>query len=449
MSTKKYVVAGSGFRGFCDAIELAKIPGAKVTIIESAPFFGGLMNSLEINGFYVDKGVHVFDSIPKDLAKIVTEIMEDQVEEVGFVSSSAFNGKVTEGFSLPDLNSLEDEAVKTQIKNELVEMSKSNLSTNAANLKELLELRYGKTAGSIFCDVFSRIYNIEAEEIEPSGLAQTSLGRLKFLDDPEMVALKQTNAWLDSVLAARRKSMGKVDDFVSIYPSDGRAMKGWCERAKVWLEKAGIEVRLGEKISRVEKIGNALKITTDKSVLDADKLVWTNDNLIALSNATGVDSGDLGRYRHGTPMLFITMMTQKDKIKDFTYLQNFNPAGLTYRTAAAGIFSYQSRDGISFITSECPAIVDGDYWKDADKAVKKAWEEVKGFGIVDSSAELVGSNVIRLPETFKLAKVGFTEKFNEFEQRLSAANPNIVLRSLVPFFRREIYFDSLKIRELV
>ncbi|MBT8435966.1 MAG: NAD(P)-binding protein, partial [Gammaproteobacteria bacterium] len=79
---KKYIIAGAGFRGFCDAMELSKIPGAEVTIVESAPFFGGLMHSLEIGGFFVDKGVHVFDSIPMDLADIVNEIMDGQTHKI-------------------------------------------------------------------------------------------------------------------------------------------------------------------------------------------------------------------------------------------------------------------------------------------------------------------------------------------------------------------------------
>ena len=34
------------------------------------------MYSREVKGFAVDNGVHMFDSIPEDLAKHVTEIME-------------------------------------------------------------------------------------------------------------------------------------------------------------------------------------------------------------------------------------------------------------------------------------------------------------------------------------------------------------------------------------
>lgn len=450
MNKKRLVIAGTGFRGFCDAIELAKIPNTEITLIEPAPFFGGVMNSFEINGFHVDKGVHIFDSIPKDLAAIISEIMDGQVGEIGFVSASAFNGKVTDGFSLPDLNSIDDFELKSRIKKELQELIhlKGNL-TPPQNLHEVFEHRYGATAARIFSKIFHKVYGISSAEIEPSGMAQTSMGRMKFLDDPEMLELKKSDEWLDTVLAARRKTVGKVDDYVSIYPIDGRAMKGWCERAKIWLEKKGINVLLGEKILKLENHGESILINTDKRKVEADKLIWSNDNVSALGKAVGIDMTEINELQHATPMLFITLMTHKNKIKDFTYLQNFDPDGLTYRTAATGIFSQQTRNGISFITSECPAEINGEYWNDPKKAVAKTWEEIKKFKIVDEDAELVDSHVLQLPVTFKLAKLNYTKKFYEFEKKLKRTNPNILIRSSVPFFRRDIYFDSLKLRDLI
>lgn len=450
MSNKKFIVAGAGFRGFCDAIELAKIPGSEVTIIESAPFFGGLMHSFVIDDFAVDKGVHVFDSIPKDLAKIVTEIMDGEVLTIDFVSASVFNNKVTEGFSLPDLDSLDDETIKEKIKSELLELAKEN--TSKAKPKSLYEnfcQRYGVTAAGIFSDIFKKIYGVTTTEVQPDAINQTSMGRLKFLKDDDMKALKESDEWLDSVLAARRKSVGKVDDFVSIYPSDGNAMRGWCERAHRWLETQGIKVHLGEKITAIEDTSNGVKVVTDKQEIEVDKVVWSNDNVEDLGKALGFDASYIKDYQYGTPMLFVTLMTQKDKIKNFTYLQNFDPNGLTYRTAAAGIFSCQERNGVSFVTCECPAEIGGEMWENPDKAIKVAWDEIKSFGIVAEDAELVNSDVKKIPSSFKLAKLEYAEKIKEFNANVAARTNRVYLRNVVPFFRRDIYLDSLKLRDLI
>ena len=163
---RKFIIAGTGFRGFCDALALSKLPDTEVTLIEAAPFFGGLMNSLEIDGFFVDKGVHVFDSIPVELADIVTEIQEGQTSEIDFVSESAFNGKVTQGYSLPDLDSLDDATVKNKIKNELIELSKTQETLSPPrNLHQFFAQRYGATAGQIFSDIFKKVYSINADEV--------------------------------------------------------------------------------------------------------------------------------------------------------------------------------------------------------------------------------------------------------------------------------------------
>src|SRR5262245_37558097 len=122
--SKTYVVVGAGFRGFCDSMQLLKQPGNKVIIIDRDPFFGGISYSAQVKGFAVDKGVHMFDSIPQDLADIVSEIMDGKVRAIDFVSVSAFNGLLTDGYSLPDLASL-DEATKNRITEELLALAKT------------------------------------------------------------------------------------------------------------------------------------------------------------------------------------------------------------------------------------------------------------------------------------------------------------------------------------
>ena len=450
MDTKKYVVAGSGFRGFCDALELSKIPNSEVTIIEPAPFFGGLMHSLDIKGFSVDKGVHMFDSIPVELAAIVNEIMEDKTDEIDFISKSSFNNIVTDGFSLPDLNSLTDEATKNKIKEEILSLESSSVTyADAENLEEYFSKRYGKTAGKIFCDIFLKVYGISAHEVEPNAIERTSMGRLKFLDDDEMLELKGKSSNLDNILAARRKSMGKVDDLVSIYPNDGLAMKGWCIKAKPWLEAKGIKVLLGEKITDVSEESDQIKITTNKGSYSADKLIWSNDNIQALVEAMKLDTININDYLHGAPMLFITMMTEKENISNFTYLQNFDPDAVTYRTAAAGIFSHQEENGVSFITSECPVVIDSKEWNNPDIALKAAWEEAKRLKIVSENANLVDSHVLKLPSTFKLSKVNFTKNMNLVIDQISNHSKKVVLRNDIPFFRRDVYKSSLSLKELV
>lgn len=445
---KRVLIVGSGFRGFCDALHLLDNPDLEIHILDSAPFFGGVMHSLNIQGFAVDKGVHIFDSIPVSLADVVTEIMDGKVHEIDFVSASAFNNKVTPGFSLPDLASLDDMDIKEQIRRELLQLAQ-NLSPDAPKtLGELFAQRYGETAGSIFASIFKKVYGITAEEVEPTAIAQTSMGRLKFLDDPEMLNLKK-DPFLDTVLAARRKAVGKVDDLVSIYPSGGDAMKGWCDRAVKWLEQRGVKVTLGSKILKITETDDDVIVHTDGGAFEVDTVIWSNDSMRTLGTAVDI-LGDVDDKQYGTPMLFATLLTQADKICDFTYLQNFDPDQLTYRSAASGRFSHQIRDdGVSFVTCECPAEVAGVHWNNPESLAAEVWSEIKELGVVDADATLVGADVKRIPVSFKLAKIGYNNAFKKFHSEVSERHKKVVLRDVTPFFRRDIYLDSAHLANLI
>ena len=441
---KTYIVVGAGFRGFCDAMTLLQNPNNNVHIIESAPFFGGIAYSRTVKGFAVDKGVHMFDSIPRELASTIDEIMDGHVAEIDFISASAFNGVVTEGFSLPDLSSL-DEGVKSKIATELIELAaKYESQKTPKNLLDLLHNRYGKTAGNVFADIFNNVYSVKAQDVQPDAISKTSLGRLKFLDDQEMMVLK-AHPWLDTVLAARRKAQKKIDDYVTLYPNNGDAMKGWCERAALWLQKKGAKIHLGEKILNIHDDGGAVTLTTDKNKIEADRVIWSNDNIFGLSQALGF-TFDTKNYVSGTPMIFATFITKAEDIKNFTYLQNFDPEGITYRTAAAGIFSNQvTDDGLSFITCECPTQIASEFWNNFESQYENIWQECKDLGVVAKNAQLVDHEVIRIPSTFKIGKIGYKEKVDEFIEILRNKSPNTILRDVTPFFRREIYLDTLEI----
>lgn len=446
---KVYVVVGAGFRGFCDTLQLLKEPGAKIYVVDREPFFGGISYSARVNGFWVDKGVHMFDSIPRELADNVTEIMDGQVREIDFVSVSAYNGRLTDGFSLPDLSSLPGET-KTRITQELkVLAAHAATAPEPHNLQELLEARYGKTAGGIFAGIFKSVYNVDADKAQPDAISKTSLGRLKYLDDPDMAALKASDPFLDNVLAARRKALGKVDDFVSIYPDSGEAMRGWCVRAQKWLEDRGVTMCLGENILSLDTSGARQRLTTDRHTIDADRIIWTNDNTQALGSLLGFDF-DTRNSVSGTPMLFATLTTRADHIKNFTYLQNFDPAGVTYRTASAGIYSNQTdADGNSFVTCECPTPIDSDRWNNAGEAHHAIWQECKALGIVTPDAQLHAHAVMRLPSTFKVALLGYDARIAEFTAEVARRAPGVIFRDPKPFFRRDIYLESPRVRELV
>ena len=310
---KKILIVGSGFNGFCNAYQLLKLKKYKITIIENSPFFGGIMYSRKLFNFFVDNGVHVFDGIPKELSNIVKKIMKNKVENVDFISQSAFNKIVTKGFSLPDLSSISN-LKKNKIKNELINLEKKysnrNLNLKFKNLYDLFLKKFGMEASKIFSSIFKKIYNIDPKIIEPQAISQTSMARLKFLSDEKMLQLKQYK-FLDTVLAARRKKLGKIDDFESIYPNQGKGMRAWCENAQKYLQKRKVNIFLSQKIIKIKQLKKNIFIKTNQFQNKFDKVIWCNDNLSSIYNL--INKKNFKNYQHAVPVVFL-QLSQKKKI---------------------------------------------------------------------------------------------------------------------------------------
>lgn len=438
---RKVLIVGSGFRGFCAALRLLKNPSLEVHILDTAPNFGGVMYSRNVHGFYVDNGVQMFDSVPQSLADVVTEIMNGQVSDIDFISESAFNDHVTTGFSLPDLSCLSKE-VKDKISGELIELAASTPELQGyGSLQELFDRRYGCTAGQIFSEIFNRIYDIAPNKVEASALSHTSLGRLKHLCDEEMLVLKN-NEWLDQVLAARRKSMGKIDDFVSIYPTAGSGMQGFCVKAMEWLTNQGVTVALGSKINKIMQAGKNLKVHTKDEVIDTDLVFWANDNIDQLMPLIGYDRVQ-SQSRHYTAMVFMTLITQAQEIKDFTYLQNFTTDQASFRIASAGHYSKQyTDDGLSFLTCECPVVPDSSFWDSPEDKVYDVWDECKKLNVVSDNATLMKYDAFRVRTTNRLPLVGYEQQLDSIGCHLKKHFPNIIVEGMDLFNRRQIYLGS-------
>ena len=159
---------------------------------------------------------------------------------------------------------------------------------------------------------------------------------------------------------------------------------------------------------------------------------------------------DVDKFQHGTPMVFTTFLTQASKVRDFTYLQNFDPDQFTYRSAAAGRISKQiDSNGVSFVTCECPASQTGLFWQNAEKEIPNIWDEIKNLGIIEKDAELVDFDVKKIPSTFKLCKSGYNKVFKDFKKIVEDKYERIIIRDVLPFFRRDIYFDSRHLVEVI
>ena len=443
----RIAIVGSGFKGIIDSLLLSKNDNNQITIFEKSSIFGGISRSKRILGFNVDSGVHMFDSVQKELFELINELMNGEVHSIDFNSRSSYNNVVTKGFGLPDLSSC-DNSIKKKITQELIELAaepenSSNSIKNSQSLHSLFINKYGKTAGDIFSSIFEKVYNIKAKECDKNALNRTSLGRLKYLGDEEMKVLKSNN-YLDNHLAARRSTIGKVDDYVSFYPSDGNAMGGFCDKAYQVLKDRGVEINLEANIKIINS-NHSLQIQHENTKKEFDHIIWAADRIDPLLQCLNINES-IDSNIHHTPMIFAIIKTERESVEDFTYMQNFSKGSIAFRSSATGVYSNQiNSKGETFITVECPASKEKLNYINHPETIQCIWNEVKDIKIIDSTAKLIDYKLIPIPSSFKVPMLGFSDTYEKVMDQILPLRNKISLHSPKLFFRRELYQECLEL----
>ncbi|WP_086932521.1 NAD(P)-binding protein [Agarilytica rhodophyticola] len=433
---KSCVVVGGGFKGMMAAF-LLRQKGMSVSLVEKAPFLGGIMYSSEWDGFYTDNGVHLFDSIPKHLAAIVEDVMDGDVLAIDFSYASVYNDVTTPGLAIPDLVNVPSE-VQNKILFEVIECLNHEPSLKPVSAAQKMTEMYGITAAKLMSDSMRHIYGISAHDVEADALRQTAYHRLKFLPDDMALELKK-HPVLDRRLAARRAKVGKVDDFVSMYPGR-RGMRGFCEAMYERLCAMGVKCVLGRGVNhlQIENERRTKIILDDGCHLQADRVFWGNDYNFLAKAWKG--DGRLDDKVHATPMVVFYFKVKENKVNNYTYFHQFTPDRYVFRSAAAGLYSNQvDSDGNSFISVECPATIGSDFWQNPENFQLYVWQECMNMGLLKSDAKIIDTPKIKkAPVTHKYPKKGYFSLCEELEESVAKTKNILILPRKEAFTRREV-----------
>jgi protoporphyrinogen oxidase len=434
---KSCVIIGGGFRGMIGAW-LLRERGVDVVLVDKAPHLGGIMYSRDWNGFVVDNGVHLFDSIPRNLGAIVEEVMDGKVFPIDFNYASVYNDVTTPGLAIPDLSHL-DVPLKSKILYEVVERLTVPPRENPAALYDRFHDLYGPTAADLLDASMAHIYGAGSRELEPDALRQTAYHRLRFLPDDMTLELKK-HPELDKRLAAMRRVLGKVDDFVSLYPGEG-GMRGFCVKMSEKLKAKGVDIRLGVQASEIRPRDGGVSVRLDSGeTLEVDHLLWAFD--YGLLAKTWTKDERLAKLVHGTPMVLFWFQVERSKVRNYTYFHQFTPGRTVFRSSAAGVYSGQTKaDGTTYTSAECPAPPGGELWNAPEKFVDRVWDECVRMGLLEPGARPLAHTFAKAPVTHRFAKVGFTTLAREMDERIASTRGAIVMPSQDSFTRREIMWS--------
>lgn len=432
---KTCAVVGGGFQGMIAAYLLTQ-KGFKVSLIEKAPVLGGIMHSWNWNGIYVDKGVHIFDSIPRNLGEIITDVMDGNVYPINFNYGSRYNGITTPGLAIPDLSHL-DLPTRSRILYEVIEAASRPEPAAFESLYAKLLHMYGPTAAGLLDASMTHIYRIGTRDIEAESINQTAVHRLRFLDDPMSLELKK-HPVLDNRIAAMRRVLGKVDDLVSLYPGGG-GMKAFCDRMLDRLKKMGVSVLTENFVTRFDVVKDGVDIQLAKGEkLKAGHIFWAQD--YATLAEAWTQNGKTYSLVHGTPSVLYFYMVPKDGVNDYTYFHQFTPGAIVFRACASGTYSRQfTADGQTYISVEAPTDVGTDQWNHPEKYSEGAFQECVDMGLLrEGTPHGQEVKIMKAPVTYRLNRRGSAALFDEYDETIRKTGNRVIKPKRQAFTRREI-----------
>ena len=438
-----WCVVGGGFKGIISAALLANAK-EKVVLIESGKQLGGVMCGIPYQNFWLDIGCHVFDNTDPEITKLLFEILGQSVLPVnvkyaGFIESGRYDG-----YSVPNLEktSLDFKGCLWQIFEQLKDKRKPK------NLKDYLELRFGTIAAEKLVSAAEKKICMNPETLDIAAKDIILFDRIAIFEKQLSIELKKHPELNNRIaLSSENKPAEFYPDALSEYPyrnfyPKGKGMQTFAERAKLYLEKLGVEILLNSNIQSVHKD----KLLIDDAPVSFDHLVWSSE--LAHAEKYFLGTNQIEDLLQPMPLVVYYFFPKATQCSDYTYVHDHRKNSLTFRSSNAGIVGQQIIDEKTYITCEIPCKINSQIWEDTENFSSQIWSEAVEHGIVSGNEPT--SFFIKKSDAIKLPKVGFTEIEERIKQQITEQGDNIHIFSDMKFARQEIVSSiQSKLKEII
>ena len=426
MNNKKIIVIGGGFRGIAVADMLRK--NNEVDLIERLPYIGGVLFSEKWNGFYIDKGVHIFDNVNNEDTKLVQKILKNQYHKIKVKYGSRITNKTSEEVAVPDFTTL-DNSIQQKISNELFQATYTE--KKARNLHEYLINTYGKTAGKYFVNAAKKYFAIEPKELSPDAHRNNPLSRGRFFNDEITLFLKSFKEFDKKIaLPVRDKPMVWHKDVTDqsyryFYPKR-KGLREFCDNALEYLEKKKVNVETSVFLQDLEKKkGKLVCSLSNETKKEYDYLVWSTDpvNLFnIITKKKVVDNSGI----HKVPMVIFYYIVNIKNISDFTYIQDFTTDTIALRGSITGMLGKQIIKNETYIDVEVPTKIGSSIWNNPEKYYQRIWDDVVKMGLVKGEMPKE-KKFIKAPITFRSLRKNYKSKNKTIEDKIKRFSNKIIL----------------------
>lgn len=265
----KTIVMGAGPAGLCAAYVLSKA-GAPVTVVESAPFVGGLARTIrrdtEYGEFKFDIGGHRWFTKNDELNALFQEVVADELLWVNRISRIYFDGKFID-YPLKVGSALKAVGPVTAVK-AVVDYGRAQLQQKLSP-KELVSMedqyvaQYGQTLYELFFQRYSeKVWGMPCDQLSGDWVSQRTKGMSL------MTAIK------DAVIPSKGAVVSLIDEFM--YPRNGFGR--FSERMADAVTGAGNEILLKHPVRKIVLENNRVKgieVQTEDGVklMEADNFI--------------------------------------------------------------------------------------------------------------------------------------------------------------------------------
>jgi len=444
-------IIGGGFHGICSAYLLAK-KGYKVSLIDTGKTLGGVMASVEKDGYIYDLGCHLFDNSYQELANLIKELMSDRIVPHKTIYASILNGITSTDTDNPNLASL-GRRVSSDIFFEMVDAILATRKMPASSLADQVEATFGPAAAKALNDVYHKKTRCSFEDLSSTVFDTILPPRLYFLDN-EVARFLKKHPDLDKLIAVEcmddplklfgnRLDITKTD-YRQFYPAE-RGMRGFCEQAEKKLIDCGVDIYKTTFCQAIDQDGQGCRLTlldkdTEKSWHMASDLVFWAGDVTKLSEILGGPE-DIAAYNQPVPIVVFYFNLPADQIGHYSYINNFDRENLISRISAPSNYgAAMAPKGMGYVCAEVTTRVGSDMWNDSEAQTEAIWQEILAMNFVAPDAHMPEAFILKTPVGYMLKKKGYKKAFQNFTA-FAKQTPNIYFPEHGSFSKANIFAD--------
>ena len=423
---KKILVAGGGFRGIVVADKLRK--SNKVNLVEKLPYIGGILYSEKWNGFYLDKGIHIFDNTNDYDTKLIQKILKNKYLKISVKYGSRITNQTSDVVAIPDFTTLSN-TLQIKIARELFECTFTK--KNSKNLHEYLINNFGKTAGKYFINAAKKYFAIDPKELSPDAYRNHPVSRGRFFNDEISSFLKNFEEFEHKIaLPVYNDPMQWHKDISDksyryFYPVK-KGLRGFSDDAIEYLKKMNVDVSTNVFLNALKQKKGKLHCSfSDGTKKIYDYVVWTTNptHLLKIISKT---KSTLNSGIHFVPMIIFYFVVDLKNINNFTYIQDFTTDTIALRGAVTGLLGKQVIDNKTYIDVEVPTKIGSKIWLHPEQFYERIWKDVVKMGLVKGKMPKT-KKFVKTPFSFRAAKKNFSKSNQALENKIKKFSNKIIL----------------------